>query len=706
MDAAPQRLIFNAHPPDQTALHHTNTGQVSDPAISIPWQNPLVELHLDPQGIPESARGNGGAARVEKQIRRLGELRLGSLSLDPFGPALDWDYRCYQVIRPDGAPQLDSDDWPFRDHLYLFNVLVALEWEPTKQQAQGLQWALRRASDYLFDVTDGWMAIGQVVLGGPELMAGADIQIMASTRLHPRSWVGGMHAHAEYQRDVKFMPVRLGRGLWSDVRHGIIPWEEPEGYRIIVHEWGHYALKLIDEYLETRQVFLPAQTSAPVSASPAPSTVVLLKVSTTSDSIMATTEGTSELVSEQWPKLRESYPRIPATRPDKAVRPGPYQLPLPLPSFRRIQAAKDSHSRATAPQQFFPKWNGSLSAIFSRLGLPHDIPLDRCWLYVLQNMPGEHVCPIRLIAQGTLEDRSAVARFPLLGAQAGDTIVLIGEDRDRPPVVLSTTLDGEDQRQWRDATPATFPAIDILPTVVEPNTPRAHVRIRLTYPETQSAAAPDQICIFPLGQMPDQPGILLPGPYGSGWISEPQDLPTLDGHVLLRWNDGRLLISSFSQGGDGPNSSNPWPANPINAGSADGSALLFMYKPHGDDRPPNDTKVVTTIARGMPHGPIERRDRSSTFGIASNQPLPRTFNPTLMMYYDVFGERDRPLDGAGELRICRWMGAQGWLPLPTYLPAGFRFAVAPLDEGTGGSLIAAGVDGPRVEYYKVCWVPR
>ena len=77
-----------------------------------------------------------------------------------------------------------------------------------------------------------------------------------------------------------------------------------------------------------------------------------------------------------------------------------------------------------------------------------------------------------------------------------------------------------------------------------------------------------------------------------------------------------------------------------------------------------------------------------------------------MLYYDVFGEEQQSVEGAGDLRICRWMGDQGWIPLPTYLPSGFRFAVAPLDASTGGSLIAASAVGPRVEYYKVCWVPR
>src|SRR5262249_35821847 len=143
--------------------------------------------------------------------------------------------------------------------LYLFNVLVALEWQPKEADQEQIGSALRRASDLLFDITDGWMAIGQVVLGGPELMDAADIQVMASNRLHPRAWVGGMHREQQYKHDEKYMPIRLGRGLWSDNRHGIIPWEEPEGYRTIVHEWGHYALKLTDEYFETRQVLAPAK---------------------------------------------------------------------------------------------------------------------------------------------------------------------------------------------------------------------------------------------------------------------------------------------------------------------------------------------------------------------------------------------------------------------------------------------------------------
>jgi hypothetical protein len=438
-----------------------------------------------------------------------------------------------------------------------------------------------------------------------------------------------------------------------------------------------------------------------VSGSPV--SVVTLKVPTTTDSIMATTEGVSELMTDQWPTLHGLYPQIDPEGPNRIARPGPDRLPLALPCFRRIQQTETE--RGEAPLQFFPRWDTSLDNIFGRLEMPHDIPLDRCWLYVLKGMNDKQPCPTHLIAQGTLEGRTEVAPFLLLGAEKDDTLVLIGEQRDRSPVVLSAQVTSGGLQDWRNVTPPAFPAIDVVPTKVDPNRPRAEVRVRLSYADAQKTEPPEQVCIFPLGQMPDQPGATLVDSHEAGWFSQAHDLPTLDGHVLLRWKDGKLLISSFSQGGDGPNSIGPYPANPMNAGSADGNALLLMHKEHDDDRAPNDVKVVTTIAQGMPHGPAERRDRSYTFSIASNQPLPRSFNPTLILYYDVFGEQEQAMSADGDLQICRWV-AGDWKVLPTYLPTGFRFAVTPLDSEAGGTLIDPAAQVPRVEYYKVCWMPR
>jgi hypothetical protein len=144
----------------------------------------------------------------------------------------------------------------------------------------------------------------------------------------------------------------------------------------------------------------------------------------------------------------------------------------------------------------------------------------------------------------------------------------------------------------------------------------------------------------------------------------------------------------------------------MNAGSADGNALLFMYKDNPTDRPPNDVKVVTTLAHGLAGAPAGGRERSYTFSIAANRALSGEFHPTLIMYYDQPGEQDDAPVSTGDLAICRRVGDGVWEPLPTYLPPRFRFAVAPLDRQTGGTLMADGSGGPRVEYYKVCWVPR
>ena len=61
-----------------------------------------------------------------------------------------------------------------------------------------------------------------------------------------------------------------------------------------------------------------------------------------------------------------------------------------------------------------------------------------------------------------------------------------------------------------------------------------------------------------------------------------------------------------------------------------------------------------------------------------------------------------------DMRICRWQDGAGWTAIPTYLPLGFRFAVAPLDRVSGDTLIdpSRPASGLRVEYYKICWIPR
>src|SRR5262245_6212885 len=115
----------------------------------------------------------------------------------------------------------------------LFNIIVALEWRPSAGYLQTLREAFTLASNLLFDVTDGYMAIGQVTIGGPELTECADIQIFASNRLSPRSSVNGLHDPEKYQ------PIRIGRGLWHKINkqkpkeRSTFAWSHPKGYATI-----------------------------------------------------------------------------------------------------------------------------------------------------------------------------------------------------------------------------------------------------------------------------------------------------------------------------------------------------------------------------------------------------------------------------------------------------------------------------------------
>src|SRR6266511_3036441 len=306
-----------------------------------------------------------------------------------------WKYHRYKVH------SASTTDSPFHD--YVFNVIVAIEWQPSRRYMLQLRSTFEHASDFLFDVTDGAMAIRQVVIGGTELMGGADIQILASNRLLPRSWVGGMH------EPKKYMPIRIGRGLWNKNHRKTIPWNEPEGYRVLVHEWAHYALELLDEYLDTIEVFLPKSLNtygnSELLLTRATHRIVVPKISLATESIMASLEGTSELVissagksdkrkSKEWERIKEKrrYPKLDLGT-DKQVLDGPERLPA---SFLLTQDLLASTSLESGDEAL--------------LTAPRQLHDEHCWVYLLRDAQTktEH-----LIAQGTFDGRALEDGFRL-----------------------------------------------------------------------------------------------------------------------------------------------------------------------------------------------------------------------------------------------------------------------------------------------------
>ena len=132
--------------------------------------------------------------------------------------------------------------------LVLFNLLVSVEWDATDAYLQDVTLAVEEAADFLYDVTDGQMSFGQVVIyDGAEHWPDADVQISTKNVVHPHAYIGGL------TDDETSHLIRVGRS-WDGNTANQGQWSQPNGYKTLVHEFGHYGLGLYDEYFGYRVV--------------------------------------------------------------------------------------------------------------------------------------------------------------------------------------------------------------------------------------------------------------------------------------------------------------------------------------------------------------------------------------------------------------------------------------------------------------------
>ncbi|MEI7900735.1 MAG: InlB B-repeat-containing protein [bacterium] len=134
--------------------------------------------------------------------------------------------------------------------VFEWNLVVAME-VTNNTFVSKLQDGFKSASKYLFDVTDGQMKFGKIAIfsnvgQGADTWKNADMVIYSDADYGPNSHVNG---------------IRNGGG-WFGTRHMFFgtDWTGWDGggqnpddasyYLTIVHEFGHYALDLYDEYLD------------------------------------------------------------------------------------------------------------------------------------------------------------------------------------------------------------------------------------------------------------------------------------------------------------------------------------------------------------------------------------------------------------------------------------------------------------------------
>lgn len=137
--------------------------------------------------------------------------------------------------------------------LVLFNLLVSVEWDAGSDYLDELKIGLEKASDLLYDATDGQMAFGRIdIYDNAEQWYEADIQIRTHNHTWPHAYVGGINSSGVGRLVYKTVdpdpgPLVLGR-YWSGTGADQGPWSAPIGYTTIAHEFGHYGLFLFDEY--------------------------------------------------------------------------------------------------------------------------------------------------------------------------------------------------------------------------------------------------------------------------------------------------------------------------------------------------------------------------------------------------------------------------------------------------------------------------
>lgn len=618
---------------------------------------------------------------------------------------------------------------------YLFNVWVAFEWKPSIEELTRYKWAFKRASDFLYDVTDGGMAFGQVVFLGPRRLPHADIQILASSRLQARSWVNALH------EPKKHTPIRLGRGVWRGRDRILIPWDEPEGYRVIIHEWAHYALGLHDAYLSLINLPQASSSASPTSRKAhsllwkEPIKLVVPELDIPGDSIMESLVGTSELGGKDLRRrppnwldeintIRERFPGI-LERTDQNADSGPGELPFPLPQFLEEDGLRaDDKQPIVFPMikcQQETDGTGSLKAWLAAKAIDsRGTPLDHFWLYVIKNNTAEEPT---IIAQGTLDARALYRDFPLLGADIGDLVILVIDVRQGNSCVLRSTIqENRELGEWTDVTPGdAHGTIHVLPGPVGA-ADQKEVEVRLKFDSTQIASS---LSAHPCAAIRDgsKPCKVDKGSHLLG---------ALDGHLLLLWGKETkltvasatgVLITPFSQGG-GPESGDPHAppqgAPPITAGASDGGVLLYFKAPDDAldikneggslksdvDKMYSRVRVITTVqyaAQLVVSLPKDVVPRSTAYSLASNEWLPAELNPTLVMAYDEIPDVALLAEEFFIYRLDRPAGT--WQPLPSYHNISNRTVAAPLTSATAPTLLEG--DGPdRAEVFMVCSVPR
>jgi uncharacterized repeat protein (TIGR01451 family) len=144
---------------------------------------------------------------------------------------------------------------------YPFDMTVSIEWDitPTDTSEKGPSFAnnlvtgLRKASEYLFDATDGQMCFGKITIyDNGEHWDDCDLRIHEETDadnpILDAAWPKTSPS-LEWAWPPLIYHIEMGRKWIYQGAPEYDSWDDSGAYQTLIHEFGHFKLGLLDEYM-------------------------------------------------------------------------------------------------------------------------------------------------------------------------------------------------------------------------------------------------------------------------------------------------------------------------------------------------------------------------------------------------------------------------------------------------------------------------
>jgi hypothetical protein len=476
-----------------------------------------------------------------------------------------------------------SKDNPF----LLFHITMVLEWDAQSDELfrTDLADGIMRASELLFDVTDGQAALGQViVLQSKENWPYADVVVQANNAVRPSAAIGGFtQVPLSETVRINVSPDNLSETKVisnaytnNQIRMGTVwdPFGEytadlgPDWWQALAHELSHYLLFLPDNYLGFKEDNVLGKIDCQGS--------FMTSTFNPEYSEFLTEEGWSGICQQSlaelttgrtdWETITNFYPVLQEPDVGKALD-GPSNLPLGVTSVTFIGP---NESRSTLRARNFEVRRINVEEDGSQTDTRWRLPAAQAYLFQSQGTPD--LTDDMLIQLGT--PTGGGDRLKVRGAFTGDRLCLFDRSGDQAYAGCDGYLTSSDVSiKVREADNEWQPEIEITPVTSR--------TMQVTVTQQISDGRPLNVQLFPLHYW-SKPGFVRLSPTdvmdSDGDVHTKElifRLPAYEvaAHVWVEGDPGRETIDIFKL-------NPPWPTAGPNASALGGPNASALGGPN------------------------------------------------------------------------------------------------------------------------------